>query len=60
MPSGLVYATEGEILKFVNNILNTDYETLSQVPTERLERVRLIMEIVKISYDHNITLTGRK
>lgn len=59
MASGVMYTTEGEILEFINRILSTDYEKLTQVPTEKLSRVKIILEITLLSHE-NLTLIRRE
>ena len=54
MSSGGV-SEEEEILEFVNKVLKTDYKKLSEVPTERLNRVKIILEILKIAHDFTLT-----
>lgn len=59
MSSEKIDVGELEVLEFVNVVLGTDYATLSQVPTESLDRVRLIMKITDILNEH-LTLTRRE
>lgn len=48
--------SDEEILRVVNEALNSDYERLGAVPLEKLKRALLLLQIAQLCIEHDISI----